>query len=437
MGKNLERLGRLQANRTSIAVIGVQTGQVVMQTAAQAATTEATTSIQKAARTEGFGGEYGVTVAEALTIIRADLDKFADYQAAVSTAFAQATQALQDTANGVTGLPDAGLTPAQQETIAIHSATNSPVHVQPGVTMTPAEAQQYYLDQAAAAQEEQAAKLAAALDARLQEIIDGMPTSDYDPPKPPEDPSGDDETGGDGSGDYPGVTGGTGPGGSNDTGGGGGGGGGYVIGHPSEPHLFVDPPYDPDGHDDPVYDPPVHDPRFPHPDDDGTDDPNVDGNVDGEVPGVRPGGNVPGPGGSGGGGAGTVGGALGGLAGGVGLAAGGAALARRLNGGAGLLAGVGGVGGVGAGGVGGAGGAGASGVVAAQPGGATGGRGGMVGGAAAGGGAGGGRGKRNRRRGQDLMAFEVEPDDDEAVPDIGEAGAAGRSTSEGREEITW
>jgi hypothetical protein len=35
------------------------------------------------------------------------------------------------------------------------------------------------------------------------------------------------------------------------------------------------------------------------------------------------------------------------------------------------------------------------------------------------------------------MAFEVEPDDDEAVPDIGEAGAAGRSTSEGREEITW
>jgi hypothetical protein len=61
----------------------------------------------------------------------------------------------------------------------------------------------------------------------------------------------------------------------------------------------------------------------------------------------------------------------------------------------------------------------------------------MVGGAAAGGGAGGGRGKRNRRRGQDLMAFEVEPDDDEAVPDIGEAGAAGRSTSEGREEITW
>jgi len=45
--------------------------------------------------------------------------------------------------------------------------------------------------------------------------------------------------------------------------------------------------------------------------------------------------------------------------------------------------------------------------------------------------------KRNRRRGQDLMAFEVEADDDESVPDMGSAGAAGRSTSEGREELGW
>ena len=35
------------------------------------------------------------------------------------------------------------------------------------------------------------------------------------------------------------------------------------------------------------------------------------------------------------------------------------------------------------------------------------------------------------------MAFEVEPADDEAVPDIGAAGAAGRSTSEGHDDTGW
>ncbi|WP_314093754.1 hypothetical protein, partial [Microbacterium foliorum] len=75
--------------------------------------------------------------------------------------------------------------------------------------------------------------------------------------------------------------------------------------------------------------------------------------------------------------------------------------------------------------------------VVAQSGAANGGRGGLVGGAAAGGGAGGGSDKRNRRRGQDLLAFEVEPDDDQIAPDLGAAGAAGRSASDGREELGW
>jgi hypothetical protein len=34
------------------------------------------------------------------------------------------------------------------------------------------------------------------------------------------------------------------------------------------------------------------------------------------------------------------------------------------------------------------------------------------------------------------MAFQVE-DDDEIAPDLGAAGAAGRSSSDGREELTW
>lgn len=430
MGKNLERLGRLKANRTSIAVLGVQSGQAMMQAAAQTATTEATTSVQKAARTEGFGGDYGVTVAEALSLIRADLDKFVDYQSAVSAAFEQANQALADTASGTAGLPDSGLTPAQQSTVDMAAKTDSPVQVSPGVTMTASEAQQYYLDQAAAAQEEQAAKMAAALDARLQEIIDGMPTTEYDEPEPQPDPSDDDEAGGNrqvgGSGTTGGGTGGGVTGGG--TGSGVTGGNGDGDGTIRRPPIIYDPPHDVDPPH--VVDPPrIDDPRFPDPNN--PDDPRIDGNIGGEVPGVGPGGNGGFPGGStGGGGSASVGGGLSGLSGGASLA-GGAGLANRLSGGAGLVGGVGAPGGVG-----GAGGAGASGVVA-QSGAASGGRGGVMAGGAAGGAGAGGRGdKRKRRRGQDLMAFEVEADD-EAVPDIGAAGAAGRSTSEGREELGW
>lgn len=429
MGENVERLGRLQSNRTSLIVGGMRGAQSVQRAVATAAVETVTTNVQKAARTEGFDGKFGMTVAEALTKIRKDLVSFSEYQTALNKAISEADDALQKTASGSNSLPPGDLSAEQQNTLDMASKTDSPVQVSPGVTMTPAQAQQYYLDQAAEAQEEEARKLAAALDARLQEIIDGMPTSDYDEHKPGEEPPGSEDPGGNPPINYPGVNGGGGGGGSGtrvddgsgiDEGKNNGNGNGN-----DDDNTIVRPPiiWEP-----PVVDPPVIDePPFPPND---PEEPRIDGNIGGEVPGVGPGGTGGFPGGTtGGGSAGSVGGGLGGVAGGAGLA-GGAALANRLSGGAGLLTGPGGVGATG-----GAGGAGASGVVA-QSGAANGGRGGaMAGGGAAGGG---GRGdKRNRRRGQDLMAFEVEPADDEALPDIGSAGAAGRSTSEGREDLGW
>ena len=57
---------------------------------------------------------------------------------------------------------------------------------------------------------------------------------------------------------------------------------------------------------------------------------------------------------------------------------------------------------------------------------------------AGGGAAGGGKGdKRKRRRGQDLFAFSVDPEEDGVEPDLGAAGSAGSSTSDGREELGW
>lgn len=431
MGENVERLGRLQSNRTSLIVGGMRGAQSVQRAVATAAVETVTTNVQKAARTEGFDGKFGMTVAEALIKIRKDLVSFSEYQTALNKAIGEADEALQKTASGSNGLPPGDLSSEQQNTIDMASKTDSPVQVTPGVTMTPAQAQQYYLDQAAEAQEEEARKLAAALDARLQEIIDGMPTSDYDEHKPGEEPPGNDDPGGNPPINYPGVN------------GGGGGGSGTRVDDGSGIDDGKNNNNNNNGNDDddnnntivrppiiwepPVVDPPVIDkPPFPEP-----KDPRIDGNIGGEVPGVGPGGTGGSLGGTtGGGSAGSVSGGLGGVAGGAGLA-GGAALANRLSGGAGLLASPGAVGGTGA-----AGGAGASGVVA-QSGAANGGRGGAMAGGAAAGGAGGRGDKRNRRRGQDLMAFEVEPDDDEVAPDIGHAGAAGRSTSEGREDLGW
>ncbi|MCM3778138.1 hypothetical protein [Microbacterium hydrocarbonoxydans] len=431
MGKNVERLDRLQNNRADFAVVVTRSTQSVQRAAATEAVDTVAANVQKAARTEAFEGKFGMTVAEALTKIRKDLVSFGEYQAALNNAIAEADEALQQTASGSHGLPPGSLSAEQQNTIDMAAKTDSPVQVSPGVTMTPAQAQQYYLDQAAAAQEEEARKLADALDQRLQEIIDGMPTSDYDEHKPTDEPEDGDGPGGRAPIDYPGVNGGGGAGGGG-TGGVDGGagidGGGNGTGgrdddgggkdHIVRPPIIREPPVDP---------PVIEEPPFPRPRD---EDPRIDGGIGGEIPGAGPGGSGAFPGGVTGGGTGSVGAGVGGVVGGAGLA-GGAALANRLSGGAGLLAGgVGGVGGVGA-----AGGPGATGVVA-QSGAAAGGRGGAMAGGAMAGGAGGAE-KRKRRRGQDLMAFEVEQDDDEALPDIGSAGAAGRSTSEGREELGW
>lgn len=435
MGKNVERLDRLQNNRADFAVVVVRTTQSVQRAAASEAVDTVAANVQKAARTEAFEGKFGMTVAEALTKIRKDLVSFGEYQAALNTAIAEADEALQQTASGTSGLPGTGLSAEQQNTIDMAAKTDSPVQVSPGVTMTPAQAQQHYLDQAAAAQEEEARKLADALDQRLQEIIDGMPTSDYDEHKPTDEPKDGEGPGGRTPIDYPGVNGGGGSGGGGNgsvgggsviDGGGNGGGGGGNGGNGNDndngtigrPPIIREPPVNP---------PVIEEPPFPRPRD---DDPRIDGGIGGEIPGVGPGGNGAFPGGTTGGGAGSVGAGVGGVVGGAGLA-GGAALANRLSGGAGLIAG--GVGGVG--GAGGAGAPGAAGVVA-QSGAAAGGRGGAMAGGAMAGGAG-RADKRNRRRGQDLMAFEVEADDDESVPDMGSAGAAGRSTSEGREELGW
>src|SRR6218665_1256025 len=179
MGKNMERLERLQANRGAFGTMVALNVQTDQRNAASEAVDTVTSSVQKAARADGFEGPYGDVVTAGLTDLRDRLNEFADYQAKLNAAIELANKALDDTANNMSGLPAPGLTPAQQNTIDIASSTGSPVQPQPGVTMPPSEAKQYYLDQAAAAQEEQAAKMTAALDVRLQEIIDGMPTPQY------------------------------------------------------------------------------------------------------------------------------------------------------------------------------------------------------------------------------------------------------------------
>lgn len=436
MGQHKERLDRLKANQQNFFVSHEREAMSIRRNDAAAATEDASASALKAARTEGFEGEYGDVAAAALTDLHKEIDRFAAHQAALSKAIEAANQALQAAADSTGELPDDGLSPDQQKTVTMAQETNSPVQVSPGVMMTSAEAKQYYLDQAAVAQEEAAAKVTATLDATLQDIMDTMPVSDYDEPEPTPDPSGDDGTGGDREVDGPTVNGsGSGSGGTGGTGGtGGGGGGGGTGGIVGPPFVYEPPRVDPPYVDPPYVDPPyVDDPRFPDTDD---TDPNIDGGTGGTVPGGGTGG-IGGTGGVGGGttGGGSVGGGLSGVLGGAAGSAGAAGLANRLGGGAGLLGGAGGIGGVG--GAGSASGAGAAGVVA-QQGGANGGRGAVAAGGAAGGGAGAGRNsKRNRRRGQDLMAFQVEPDDDDITPDLGAAGAAGRSSSDGREELTW
>ncbi|MFK4762911.1 hypothetical protein ACI3KS_18435 [Microbacterium sp. ZW T5_45] len=423
--------------------------------------------VRRAANIAGFEGGQGLgeKIAQKLLSIHSRLADFTEYQKQLGSLITQAHAELESTANGVDGLPGTGLTSEQQSTINMASQTDSPVQVRPGVTMTSAEAKQYYLDQAAAAQEEQARQMTAALDARLQEIIDSMPATDYDEPEPTDDPSGNDGPGSNPTVNYPGINTGGGDGGydgpgiiGNNDGGGNNGtdnnndnNNGGNDGDDTDPPRVVDPPrvyppvYPPV--DPPVYPPGPHDPTGPGGNGGGDDTPRIDGEIGGVTGGGGGGTGFPG------GVTGTVGGGAGGLSAGVGgslgaagVVGGAAGLAGRLGGGA-LLGGVGGVGGVGglggAGGVGGVGGVGGAGTgagaggVVTQSGAANGGRGGMVGGAAAGGGAGGGSDKRNRRRGQDLLAFEVEPDDDQIIPDLGAAGSAGRSASDGREELGW
>jgi len=430
VGKNVERLGRLQLNRMSFPVVIMQGVQAGQRTSVDAAFESVSANVGKVMHTEGFGGALGEAIDKNLTDLIADLDEVSAYHKELGKLVGLADQAMHETATGAAGLPAPELTSDQQDTVKTASDTNSPVQVAPGVMMTSAEAKQYYLDQAEAEQEEAARKMAVALDARLQELIDQMPVSKYDPPKPStEDPTGGDGTG-DGSSNYGGVSGGTdGTGSGTGSGGGGqyigpGGTGGtdnprpphYEVVDPRPPHYYVDPPYRP------PYDPPYNP----------NDPPNVDGGGDGTVPGgpggpggprvVSPGGPLPG------GVGGPTPGGVGGLVGGAGV--GGAALAGGLRaGGLGALNSMSAA----AGAAGGPGGAGGSGVVA-QSGGA-GGRGGMM---AGGGAAGGGKGdKRKRRRGQDLFAFSVDPEEDGVEPDLGAAGSAGTSTSDGREELGW
>lgn len=428
MGQNLERLRRLQSNRSDIFVSVFRNVQTVQRESAAEAMETASVGVQKAARTEGFEGGLGDRIKARLIEIHKDIDAFTEYQAKLNKAITLANEALQSTATGAGGIPDGGLTSAQQNTIDMAVQTGSPVQVSPGVTMTPAQAQQHFQAQAELAQEEAARKLAAALDARLLEIIGALPVSEYDerPPSSEDENDGSPAGGRAVSGPGTGGSGGyTGPGiihpgiGIGD-GGGGDDPNGTIIRNPPiirEPHAPEPPagypvPYPPEG-------------------------PHVDGGT-GVVPGPGTGG--PGSVGFPGGVTGPSGGiaAPGGGITGTGGAAGG--VAGGLVGGVGRLSGIGGINGPGAlngpgapGAVASAGSPGAGGAAAAG----SAGRGGMV---AAGGhpaaGAG-GSGRRNRRRGQDLIAIELEHDDDAVAPDLGAAGAAGAAASDGREDLGW
>lgn len=459
MGQHQERLARLQLNQTNVFVIGLRTKLTDERASMDGSVGTAAQGVHKAAGLNAFEGDYGQTVEDGLLALRGKLEKFGDYQKKLSIAINAANHAMSDTANSAAGVPSGELTPEQQNTLDMAAKTDSPVQVSPGVTLTPDQAKQHYLDQAEADREEAARKLNAALDARLEEIINGLPGSEYDPEKSApdgssadgspsvNDPGADGGTGtgggtgdsptvndpgvnggpgggtGDGSGNNPGVdggpgdgsggggSGGGGSGGGSDGGGSGGGGNDWPdIEHPGTDDPKVVAPWPP-GY---IGDPPVTDPP-------GVDDPRIDGGTDGFIPGTGGGGGVGGVGVGGvGGGGGVSGGVAGGIAGGI---AGGAA--RRV-GGAGSIGSIGGASGT-------ASDAGVSGSANAQSG-AAGGRGMVAGGM--GGAAGAGSSKKNRRRGQDLTAFAV-GDEDEATPDLGEAGAAGRTESEGREEFGW
>lgn len=436
MGLNVERLERLKLNQANWAAVTVRTSQLMQRAAAVESTGEASDGVQKAARTEGFQGDLGDLIREKLIKIHGDLLDFTEYQAKLNSVIGAANEALRSAATEMDGLPSVGLTSYQQATVDKAIDTNSPVQVSPGVMMTPAQAKQYYQDQADAEQEEAARRMTLALDQRLQEIIDGMPRSKYDPEKPEDELSNNGGIDGSGTNDRPyrnrddsTVSG---DDGTNNT-------GNYdgprVVrpddrhdnhGDPEPPTYVVDPPKVFDPPYEPPFDPP-YDPNRP----DGP--PNVDGDNDGRIPGgpggpggsggprlPNPGGTIPGGGVSPGGVGALGGGAVGGV--------GGAALAGGLGraGGIGAVGGLNGMGGS-------AGGPGVTGVVAQSSG--AGGRAGMLaGGGAAGGG---GAGKRKRRRGQDLVAFEVDPEDDGIAPDLGAAGAAGSSASDGREELGW
>lgn len=447
MGQHVERLGRLQENQVSFPVNIVRNVQMVQRLSTATAIETASAGVQKAARTDGFEGGLGDKIKARLAEIHKDINKFTDYQQQLNKAINLANEALRETATGASGIPDGGLTTAQQNTLDMAAKTDSPVQVSPGVTMTPAQAKQHFQEQAELAQEEAARKLTAALDARLLDIIGALPVSDYDEKPPSSEDENDDGGGGrrpisgpgtGGSGGYTGpgvVNPGTGTGiGNNNTGAGNNTGTGddgsnsTIIRNPPVPPIIREPHYP---------EPPTGYPT-PYP----PEGPNIDGGT-GVVPTPGTGGpgsgGFPGSGGGGPGGGITGPGGAGGVAGGVGGVAGG--VAGGLAGGVGRLAGAGGLnaaGGInGAGAINAAAGAPGTGVagVAGAPGGA--GRGGMI---AAGGHAGAGTGKggrKNRRRGQDLMAYELEHEDDDVIADLGAAGAAGQSDSDGREELGW
>ncbi|MFT4157469.1 MAG: hypothetical protein QM630_06010 [Microbacterium sp.] len=341
-----------------------------------------------------------------MTVLHKEIERFAEHQAALGKAIAAANQALQAAADSAAELPDAELTPQQQSTVALAQSTNSSVQVSAGVMMTPAQARQFYLDQAALAQEDAAAQVTATLDATLQEIMNSIPVSDYDEPEPSPESSWEDGAGrgsqaslpaANGRGIGAGVAGAAVAGG---TGASGIGGSGTIEGSPGS--RFPVSTY----------------PTYPGPITGGIDEPRVDGGIAGSVPGGGVGG-VPG---------GGVSGVLGGAAGSVGSGG----LANRLGGlggGASLFDGAGAAGSIS--------GARADGVLA-QPGGGNGARGGMMASGIAGTGTGAAaNSKRNRRRGQDLSAFRVAPDDNDIEPDLGAAGAAGRTSSNGHEQIGW
>lgn len=438
MGQNVERLGRLKLNQSSWFAGTIRLSQLVQRSATFESIDEASTGVQKAAHADGFEGDLGDVIRDGLTKIHKDLLEFTDYQAKLNKVITAANDALHGTASEMDGLPASELSSEQKATLAHATETKSPVQVAPGVMLTPEHAEKYYLEQADAQREEAATKLTLKLDTRLQELIEGLPESEYDPPKPPgADENGDGGTGGisheyggsgNGVGQYDGPSltnpndpSNDNPNGNND--------GNDNVGRP--PRLSTWPPIKEPPH--PPYEPPV----WPRPDDNDPP-PNVDGDGNGSVPGPNPPGPNPRlnpPPGTIGTPPGTTPGGIGGVVGGTAGGVGGAALAGGLARPGGLGA-AGGINSLNAGTGAGAGGAvraGGTNVVAHTGGGA--GRAGMM---AGGGAAGGGRGgKGKRRRGQDLVAFEVDPEDDDVTPDLGAAGAAGSSTSDGREELGW